>query len=122
MSFGSKIDQSTPKRDEYFSVRKIINPELLVLSNNVKVRLLGVKTKQDTAQDAIKALEAKLTNQKIFLRFDDLKYDNNGNLLCYLYLKNKTFINAYLIKNRLVEVDTNFDFRYKERFLKLGTE
>jgi site-specific DNA-methyltransferase (adenine-specific) len=122
MSFGSKIDQSTPKRDEYFSVRKIINPELLVLSNNVKVRLLGVKTKQDTAQDAIKALEAKLTNQKIFLRFDDLKYDNNGNLLCYLYLKNKTFINAYLIKNRLVEVDTKFDFRYKERFLKLGTE
>ena len=122
MSFGSKIDQSTPKRDEYFSVRKIINPELLVLSNNVKVRLLGVKTKQETAQDAIKALEAKLTNQKIFLRFDDLKYDNNGNLLCYLYLKNKTFINAYLIKNRLVEVDTNFDFRYKERFLKLGTE
>jgi len=122
MSFGSKIDQSTPKRDEYFSVRKIINPELLVLSNNVKVRLLGVKTKQDTAQDAIKVLEAKLTNQKIFLRFDDLKYDNNGNLLCYLYLKNKTFINAYLIKNRLVEVDTNFDFRYKERFLKLGTE
>jgi site-specific DNA-methyltransferase (adenine-specific) len=122
MSFGSKIDQSTPKRDEYFSVRKIINPELLVLSNNVKVRLLGVKTKQDTAQDAIKALEAKLTNQKIFLRFDDLKYDNNGNLLCYLYLKKKTFINAYLIKNRLVEVDTNFDFRYKERFLKLGTE
>ena len=122
MSFGSKIDQSTPKRNEYFSVRKIINPELLVLSNNVKVRLLGVKTKQDTAQDAIKALEAKLTNQKIFLRFDDLKYDNNGNLLCYLYLKNKTFINAYLIKNRLVEVDTNFDFRYKERFLKLGTE
>jgi len=122
MSFGSKIDQSTPKRDEYFSVRKIINPELLVLSNNVKVRLLGVKTKQETAQDAIKVLEAKLTNQKIFLRFDDLKYDNNGNLLCYLYLKNKTFINAYLIKNRLVEVDTNFDFRYKERFLKLGTE
>ena len=122
MSFGSKIDQSTPKRDEYFSVRKIINPELLVLSNNVKVRLLGVKTKQDTAQDAIKVLEAKLTNQKIFLRFDDLKYDNNGNLLCYLYLKNKTFINAYLIKNRLVEVDTNFDFRYKERFLKLGNE
>ena len=122
MSFGSKIDQSTPKRDEYFSVRKIINPELLVLSNNVKVRLLGVKTKQDTAQDAIKVLEAKLTNQKIFLRFDDLKYDNNGNLLCYLFLKNKTFINAYLIKNRLVEVDTNFDFRYKERFLKLGTE
>jgi site-specific DNA-methyltransferase (adenine-specific) len=122
MSFGSKIDQSTPKRDEYFSVRKIINPELLVLSNNVKVRLLGVKTKQETAQDAIKVLDTKLINQKVFLRFDNLKYDSNGNLLCYLYLKNKTFINAYLIKNKLVEVDTNFEFRYKEKFLKLGNE
>jgi site-specific DNA-methyltransferase (adenine-specific) len=122
MSFGSKIDQSTPRRDEYFSIRKIINPELLVLSNNVKVRLLGVKTKPETAHEAIKALDTKLANQKVFLRFDNLKYDNEGNLLCYLYLKNKTFINAYLIKNRLVEVDTNFDFRYKERFLKLRTE
>jgi len=122
MSFGSKIDQATPKRDEYFSVRKIINPELLVLSNNIKIRLLGVKTKPDTAHEALKILDTKLMNQKVFLRFDNLKYDNDGNLLCYLYLKNKTFINAYLIKNRLVEVDTNFDFRYKERFLKLGTE
>jgi len=122
MSFGSKIDQATPKRDEYFSVRKIINPELLVLSNNIKIRLLGVKTKPDTAHEALKILDTKLMNQKVFLRFDNLKYDNDGNLLCYLYLKNKTFINAYLIKNRLVEVDTNFDFRYKERFLKLGNE
>ncbi len=122
MSFGSKIDQSTPRRDEYFSIRKIINPELLVLSNNVKVRLLGVKTKPETAYEAIKALDTKLANQKVFLRFDNLKYDNEGNLLCYLYLKNKTFINAYLIKNRLVDVDTNFDFRYKDRFLKLGIE
>jgi len=122
MSFGSKIDQSTPRRDEYFSIRKIINPELLVLSNNVKVRLLGVKTKPETAHEAIKALDTKLANQKVFLRFDNLKYDNEGNLLCYLYLKNKTFINAYLIKNRLVDVDTNFDFRYKDRFLKLGIE
>jgi len=84
--------------------------------------LLGVKTKPETAYEAIKALDTKLANQKVFLRFDNLKYDNEGNLLCYLYLKNKTFINAYLIKNRLVDVDTNFDFRYKDRFLKLGIE
>jgi len=49
-----------------------------------------------------------------------MKYDNDGNLLVYLYLKNKTFINAHLIKNRLVEVDTDTIYFYKNKFIKLN--
>jgi len=55
----------------------------------------------------------------VFLKYDNVKHDKENNLLCYLYLENKTFINAHLIKNGLVQVDNEFDFKYKDKFLTL---
>ncbi|MEO0075917.1 MAG: thermonuclease family protein, partial [candidate division WOR-3 bacterium] len=55
----------------------------------------------------------------VFLKYDNMKHDSKNNLLCYLYLENKTFINAHLIKNGLVQVDSDIDFKYKNKFLKL---
>lgn len=120
IKFGSKIDFSESIRKEFYSVKEIINPELIVLNNGLKIKLLGIKQKRETLQMALEFLTTKLKNQKVFLRFDNPKYDDNGNLLCYLYLRNKTFINAHLLKNKLVDVDTNLDFRYKEKFINLS--
>jgi site-specific DNA-methyltransferase (adenine-specific) len=68
---------------------------------------------------AMKFLSDKLLGQKVFLRHDDRKYDEENNLLCYLYLKNKTFINAHLIKTGLANVDCLSDYRYKNKFIEL---
>ena len=68
--------------------------------------------------EAIEFLREKTCGQKIFLKFDDnIKYDEKHNLLCYLYLSNKTFLNAHLIKNGLVDVDPSFDYKCKSKFL-----
>jgi site-specific DNA-methyltransferase (adenine-specific) len=64
-------------------------------------------------------LKEKLKGQRVFLKFDNVKYDEENNLLCYLYLWNKTFINVHLIKNGLEDVNTAFDYKYKEKFLNL---
>ncbi|MGB0950140.1 MAG: thermonuclease family protein, partial [Marinirhabdus sp.] len=61
----------------------------------------------------------KTNNQQIFLKFDDKKYDNSNNLLAYVYLKNKTFLNAHLIKNGLAVTDAKTTFKNKTKFLKL---
>jgi len=119
LKFGSKIDFSESSREKFYSVREIINPELIVLNNGLRIKLLGVKLKMETIQMALDFLHTKLKNQRVFLRFDNQKHDDNGNLLCYLYLKNKTFINAHLLKNKLVDVDTDLDFRYKDKFINL---
>jgi site-specific DNA-methyltransferase (adenine-specific) len=50
------------------------------------------------------------------MKYDSQKFDRDGNLLCYLYLKNKTFINAHLIKNGLANPDTSIDYKYKSKF------
>lgn len=118
LKFGSKIDAASDhKREAYYSIKEIISPELLVLNNDLKVRLIGVKENKEINGAAVKFLSSKIKGEKVFMKYDDVKYDNDGNLLCYLYLKNKTFINAHLIKNGLADVDTSIDYKYKPRFL-----
>jgi len=117
--FDSKIDKNSGEREVYYSVKEVISPELLKLNNDLFVRLIGVKEKVATKGQAIRFLIEKTRGQKVFMRFDNYKYDDKNNLLCYLYLKNKTFINAHIIKKGLADVDLYSDFKYKDKFLKI---
>ncbi|MDP2929967.1 MAG: DNA methyltransferase [Candidatus Omnitrophota bacterium] len=119
LQFGSKIDQDSGQREEYFTVKEVVSPELIKLSNGLTVRLLGIR--QDVLKNgkATEYLVNKTQGQKVFLKYDQTKYDSDNRLLCYLYLKNKTFVNAHLIKEGLVIVDAEMVFRYKEKFLEL---
>ena len=47
------------------------------------------------------------------------KFDGDHHLLCYLYLENKTFINAHLLKAGLAEADIDTDYKYKNKFIAL---
>ena len=117
LRFGSKIDNSHSERETYYTVKEIISPEILILNNGLKIRLLGVKEKTEKNGEAIQFLREKTCGQKVFIKFDTTKYDEKNNLLCYLYLWNKTFLNAHLIKNGLADVDTSLDYKYKTKFL-----
>ena len=119
LKFGSKIDSTNSERIDLYSVKQVINPEKLLLNNDLVIRLIGVKTKNEMVNRAMEFLQDKLKNQRVFIKFDNLKYDSENNLLCYLYLQNKTFINAHLIKSKLVDVDNSFDYKYKPKFLNL---
>ena len=128
LKFGSKIDKTDvdnknqKSKIEYFRVKKIISPELVELNNGVVIRLIGIKEIPKKQNDAVEFLKNKTKNQNVFLKFDNNKYDDKNNLMAYLYLKNKTFINAHLIKNNLVDVDRNSDYVYKNRFLRYKNE
>ncbi|MCG2701506.1 thermonuclease family protein [Candidatus Parcubacteria bacterium] len=119
LQFGSRIDENEKQRDEFFTVKEIIDPETLKLNNDLIVKLLGVKNNPNKSKEAINFLKDKTSRQRVFLRFDNLKYDKNNHLLCYLYLQNKTFINAHLIKNGYVSVNQDMDYKYKEKFINL---
>lgn len=119
LQFGSKINKNSKEREEYFSVKTILSPNTVILNNGLTIRLLGIKEKPAVNGNATKFLIEKTKGRKVFLRYDTVKYDDNDVLLCYLYLDNKTFINAHMLKNGLAEVDYSFDFKYKNKFEKL---
>ena len=117
LQFGSKIDNNgTEKRDEYFTIKEVISPELVRLNNGLIIRLIGIKQDQRKNGSANEFLIKKTKGKKVFLRYDEIKYDEDNNLMAYLYLENKTFLNAHLIKEGLVLVDNNIHFKYKDKF------
>ncbi len=119
LQFGSKIDKNSREREEYFSVKSILSPNTIILDNGLTIRLLGIKERPSVNGSATKFLTEKTKGRKVFLRYDTVKYDDNDVMLCYLYLDNKTFINAHMLKNGLADVDYSFDFKYKDKFEKL---
>ena len=119
LQFGSKIDKNSGDREIYYSVKEVISAELVRLNNDLVVRLIGVKQKEAANGQAIRYLIEKTRGQKVFMKFDSQKYDDTNNLFCYLYLSNKTFINAHIIKEGLAAVDVSSDFKYRDKFLNL---
>ena len=121
LQFGSKIDnQGSSKREELFTIKEIINPEKVQLNNGLVIKLLGVKEDPVINGKATLFLTEKTKGKRVFIKYDNVKYDKENNLLCYLYLENKTFINAHLIKSGLVKVDSSTNYKYKEKFIKLN--
>ena len=123
LQFGSKIDQNgSTQREEYYSVKEIVSPELIKLNNDLVVRLIGIKEMKEVNSKAIEFLQLKTKGQKVFLKYDEIKHDENNYLMVYLYLKNKTFLNAHLLKNGLTDVDLTFDYKNKIQFINYYKE
>lgn len=120
LQYGSKIDaNSSGKRNDLFSVKAVFSPELLQLSNDLKIRLIGIKRNLLTSDQAVAYLVNLVRGKRVFIRYDSVKYDEENNLMVYLYLENRTFVNAHLLKRKLATVDCSFDFKYKSKFMAL---
>lgn len=118
--FGSRISKTDKKENErkLFSVKDVVSPNRIILSNGLEIKLLGIKEKDNFTLQAINYLKEKFNKRKIYLKYDLQKYDKNNNLMCYVYLDNKTFINNHLIRTGFVDVETNFDYSCKSKFIK----
>ena len=116
LQFGSKIDSSKTKKNELFSVKQVISPNRIELSNGLIVRLMGINVNPTYQDQAIEFLQNKFQKRKVFLKYDTEKYDRNNTLQCYVYLDNKTFINNHLIRTGFVYVDNDTDYSCKKKF------
>lgn len=116
LQFGSKIDNKQIKREDLFSVKQVISPNKIELSNGLIVRLLGINVNPAYQDEAIEFLQNKFQKRKVFLKYDTEKYDSNNTLQCYVYLDNKTFINNHLIRTGFVYVDNDTDYSCKKKF------
>jgi site-specific DNA-methyltransferase (adenine-specific) len=123
LSFGSRVSADQPQSARNLhSVREIAGPAEVILDSGVRVRLMGVAELPGLREKAVQFLRLKTAGQRVVLKFDTDKYDASGTLQAYVYLKNRTFLNAHLIKRGLVTVDTSRDFLYKTRFEALVRE
>ena len=121
LRFGSRIDGNEKNNERYYTVKEVISPSELILDTGAQIRLIGVKSNGKLNNKAIRFLEDMTRGQKVFLKFDELKHDEENKLFCYLYLKNKKFVNAHLIKSGLIDVDVSSNYKMKGKFIALTT-
>lgn len=117
LQFGSRIDSGESKREDLFSVKRVISPSSIELNNGLIVNLLGIKIIPEYREKAVEYLQSKFKKRKVFLKYDAIKYDADNKLMCYVYLDNKTFINNHLVRTGFVAVDTQMDYACKQKFL-----
>jgi site-specific DNA-methyltransferase (adenine-specific) len=119
-TFGSKIDGQEAEI-EYQRVRKVIAPDTVETHAGLRLRLLGVRVLPEFSEQATAFLEKTLKGSAVFTQTDPACPEVDGLPAVYLYLKNKTFVNAHLIKRGLVAVDDQRDYRHQQRFLKYSS-
>jgi len=108
------------KGDRLYKVVQIINESTIRLNTGLIVKFLGVKI--DKKDDTTRYLKKYLLGKNIFLRFENGKVVGKNTVAAYIYLKNKIFINTYLIKSGLASPDFSINHKFKDKFIKLWRE
>jgi len=98
----------------------IINESTIRLDTGLVVEFLGVRI--DRKEDTIQYLNDFILGKNIFLKFHNHKVINEKTIMAYVYLKNKIFVNAYLIKSGLASPDLSINHKYKDKFIQLWKE
>lgn len=105
------------KNNRTYKVTSIIDEHTIKLNTGLKVRFLGVKVIRK--EEAIRYLREFVMNKEIFLKFDVTPILDESTVEAYVYLKNKIFINAYLIKSGLAVAEKLRDYKNKTKFIEL---
>ena len=105
-------------KDNLYKVVSVSENASLELDSGLVVRFRGIKIKN--LEETLSYLRKYVLKKEIFLRFDkNYSANDSKEVEAYVYLKNKIFINSYLIKSGLAIVDRSSDFDMKDHFLKL---
>ncbi len=105
------------KNDRLYRVVDIVNEHTIKLDTGLFVKFLGVKVTKK--EEVLKYLKEYILKKEVFLRFDNDAVLNEFTIEAYVYLKNKIFVNAYLIKSGMAEADKTKSYKYKSKFLEL---
>jgi micrococcal nuclease len=94
-------------------VVQVVDGDTVVLAGGAKVRVLGIDAPEmerdgrpaDFLAHKAKAALTELTlNRTVDLSYDRLRYDHYGRVLAYLFLPDRTLVNAELVRRGLARV------------------
>ncbi|MEN3186700.1 MAG: site-specific DNA-methyltransferase [Atribacterota bacterium] len=103
------------KGNRLYKVIEIVDENTIKLDTGLTVKFLGVRINKK--EDTIRYLRDYILGKNVFLSFHDNEVINENTVMAYVYLKNKIFVNAYLIKSGLAVPDFSVDHKYKGKFV-----
>ncbi len=108
------------KNGGLYRVVEIINANTIKLNTGLVVKFLGVVIVDEDS--SMKYLREYVLKKEIFLKYDAVEIIDKDTVEAYVYLKNKIFINSYLIKSGMATADRTNQYQYKDKFIDLEAE
>jgi len=105
------------KDERLYRVVEIIDESTIKLDTGLIVKFLGVKVNKK--EEVIKYLMDYLLGKEVFLKFENNACGENNVIEAYVYLKNRIFVNAYMIKSGIASPDLSKNYRLKDKFVEL---
>jgi modification methylase len=114
-----KDAQSHRASPDFYKVVALADDQTISLGNGQLVRFLGVRI--DKPAETRKYLQDYVVNKTVIIK-DMGETDGNGVASAYVYLKNKIFINAHLLKSGLASPDEHVPHRLSQKFRRLAAK
>jgi micrococcal nuclease len=127
--FPLSVVFSSAKNQNYgepvYRVKRVIDGDTILLSNEETVRLIGVDTTETKrpykpveyfGEEAYCFTKKKAEGEKVKLEFDWQERDRYRRLLAYVYLIDGTFLNAEIKKQGYGFAYTKYPFKYLDEF------
>jgi DNA modification methylase/endonuclease YncB( thermonuclease family) len=108
------------RKNALYKVVDIVDENTIKLNTGLLVKFLGVNIVDKDR--AIKYLKEYLLKKEVMLKLESNSVLNENTIFAYVYLKNKIFINAYLIKSGIAQANREREYKLKRKFLKLERE
>jgi hypothetical protein len=103
------------KPADLHKVTRIIDETSIELASGLKVRFLGVRIAKPA--ETLDYLRTRILGKQVLVKDD--RVVANGKISAYVYLKNRIFVNAYLIRVGLGSPDPAIDHRLGNKFMAL---
>jgi len=134
LAYTPAIQNATPRprgaalesrADVAHKVIEITSEGGIRLDTGLEIKFLGVKVTKPSATR--RYLGQYLLGKTVVLKFDGTTGDRNafggppaGPLGAYVYLRNRIFVNTYLIKSGLASPEVSVEHRLKSKFLEIS--
>jgi DNA modification methylase len=99
-------------------VTQVVDEHTITIDNGARVTFLGVRI--DKRAETLDYLRTRVLGKTIFVKNDEAgAADGQAG---YVYLKNRLFINAHLIKSGLGSPDLTVDHKLQKKFIRLQAQ
>lgn len=89
--------------ERLYRVAEVINEDTIKLDTGLRVKFQGIKVKKK--DETLRYLRNYILGKEVFLKMEGNKVVDESTILANVYLKNKIFINKYLIKSGIATHD-----------------
>ncbi len=104
--YGSRVDKTSQKREDYHRVTNVLDVATVEFDNGQQFRLAGIAANGGAQANAVDWLREFVSGAKVYTRPDKASpVDSDGVERGYLYLSNRTFVNARMIREGVASFD-----------------